>query len=549
MNKLSVGQRLAILVGLPLASIVILVYWAVSSFFEINQGVGRIYDDRVVPLTQLKRVSDGYKAIIDSISQAEAGLMTPDKAVIAINSSRKAISENWKNYTEGNLNDQERAVVKSITGFFAPADEKIQETQSIMEPMGETMELDDEGDPKIVGIVAEMYELTGPISSKITEVIELQLKLAKEEREDARTVYESARNFMITMAIIVGAIMVSFGATVARSISGPLGMLRRAMETADRNRDLTINVREQIQQSDEIGQVAAAYQGMMDRFNTIIGDVRNTCDSLQSNATSLTSTTQATRQGVAIQTRETDLVAAASTEMTHAIEEVSRNARQAASAAESANAETESGNKIIDQTIATIHALADRIRDASTVIHRVQTDSAAIGSVLDVIRGIAEQTNLLALNAAIEAARAGEQGRGFAVVADEVRSLAQRTQESTAEIQNMIQRLQNGAKEAVRTMADSSEEMERTVTQAARAGESLVAISSAVAVISDMNSQIAHATDEQKSVSQEISRNVVNISDVAKSSEHSVQDVERASNELTKLASRLGGLVNEFRTR
>src|SRR5690606_20421056 len=210
--------------------------------------------------------------------------------------------------------------------------------------------------------------------------------------------------------------------------------------------------------------------------------------------------------------------------------------------------ETEKGNRVLESAISAIHSLSDRIGTAGEVIRRVETDSAALGSVLDVIRGIAEQTNLLALNAAIEAARAGEQGRGFAVVADEVRSLAQRTQESTQEIQGMIERLQDGARQAVRSMADGTEEMERTVVQASRAGESLNAIAQAVALINDMNTQIASATEEQMAVSQEISRNVVNISDVAKSSEHSVGEVEAASREVRSEASKLTALVSEFRT-
>ena len=287
---------------------------------------------------------------------------------------------------------------------------------------------------------------------------------------------------------------------------------------------------------------------MVNRFSAILADVRDTSFQIQEFANSLSNNTEITREGVKVQTRETDQVATATTQMTHAIEEVSRNASLAANAANDANRETIDGTAVLEETINSINNLASRINASSEVINRVETDSSAIGTVLDVIRGIAEQTNLLALNAAIEAARAGEQGRGFAVVADEVRSLAQRTAESTQEIQKMIERLQSGAQEAVKSMSEGTDEMSRTLERAAKAGESLTAIAKAVELINEMNTQIAAATDEQKTVSQEISHNVVNISDVAKSSEHSVAEIDQASSQLKDVSNRLASLVNEFKT-
>jgi methyl-accepting chemotaxis protein len=547
MKNLSVGQRLAILVALPLAVILLMVISSLASFAKINAGVGQIYDERVVPLTVLKKVNDAYAIdMVTAVNKATIGMMTPREAVKLIRSAEKQAKDNWALYQKSTLSTAEQQLVDEISGHTDKALRRIADAGSLLEPMGDSMKLTDNGDPVISEYNGDLYEYIDPITSRLQKLIDIQLDTAKQERGSAQTIYDNAFKIFIGVTVLAAAIMVLFGSWVGRSISAPLNELRNAIETTERSRDLTVPI--SIDQNDEIGRVAVAYQAMMTRFREILRDVRDTSSDLQNNATQLANTTELTREGVTVQMRETDQVATASTEMTHAIEEVSRNAHQAADAANNANHETEKGNKVLEDAIKSIHSLAARIDAAGLVIKRVETDSASIGSVLDVIRGIAEQTNLLALNAAIEAARAGEQGRGFAVVADEVRSLAQRTQESTQEIQGMIERLQAGAREAVRSMADGSAEMERTMAQAALAGESLAAIKRAVSLINDMNTQIASATEEQMAVSQEISRNVVNISDVAKSSSHSVQEVERASRELSSAASKLSGLVNEFRT-
>lgn len=546
MNKLSVGQRLALLVGVPLAIIILLVWSSLSSFATINSGVGRIYDDRVVPLTQLKSIMDGYTLIINAINKADNGLKNPGEAFQELQQGQQIIKDSWRDYTSGRLNTKERELVDSTEVLFGDAETTIEEAATILKDMGDTLQFDEYGDTLITDYNGDLFEYVDPIADKVEQLIQLQLVIAKQERQNAQNIYDDSFNWFVMVGSIALVFMVVSGILVGRSISGPLKELKEAIEKADRNKDLTISVH--FDSNDEIGQVASAFQRMIDKFRKIIGDVGDTSEQLKEYATTLSNNTELTREGVAVQTRETDQVATASTEMTHAIEEVSRNAQQAASAASDANQETEDGTLVLQQTINSVNSLAERISDASEVIHRVETDSAAIGTVLDVIRGIAEQTNLLALNAAIEAARAGEQGRGFAVVADEVRSLAQRTQQSTQEIQDMIERLQAGAQEAVDSMAQGSEEMSSTVEQAGKAGESLASISTAVALINSMNNQIAHATEEQMAVSQEISRNVVNISDVAKSSEHAVEEVDKASTELKVTSEQLANMVHEFTT-
>ncbi|WP_083921356.1 methyl-accepting chemotaxis protein [Dasania marina] len=546
MNRLSVGQRLAALVGVPLIIIILLVISSLSSFSTINNSVGRIYDDRVVPLTQLKSIMDGYTDIINAINKADNGLKNPDEALKELRRGQAMIKTNWASYTRSRLNEAESKLVESTNSKFGAADTTIEAAAEVLARMGTTLAFDEYGDTLITDYNGDLFEYTDPIATEIAALIELQLNIAKQERQNAQSIYDDSFNLLVTLGLIALVLMTASGITVGRSISKPLNELRALIQQVDSDQDLTVKI--SIDQKDEIGEVASAFQRMVNRFSAILADVRDTSFQIQEFANSLSNNTEITREGVKVQTRETDQVATATTQMTHAIEEVSRNASLAANAANDANRETIDGTAVLEEATSSLNSLANRINASSEVINRVETDSSAIGTVLDVIRGIAEQTNLLALNAAIEAARAGEQGRGFAVVADEVRSLAQRTAESTQEIQKMIERLQSGAQEAVKSMSEGTEEMSRTLERAAKAGQSLTAIAKAVELINEMNTQIAAATDEQKTVSQEISHNVVNISDVAKSSEHSVAEIDQASSQLKDVSNRLASLVNEFKT-
>jgi methyl-accepting chemotaxis protein len=240
-------------------------------------------------------------------------------------------------------------------------------------------------------------------------------------------------------------------------------------------------------------------------------------------------------------------VATAINQMSAKVQEVARNAVEAASAAQQADQTFNEGKLVVDRVIGAIGDLSNEVEKASGVIKQLETESNNIGSVLDVIKSIAEQTNLLALNAAIEAARAGEQGRGFAVVADEVRTLAGRTQSSTQEIEEMISKLQAGTSNAVKVM-DQGMSMSRVgVDQAALAGEALQTINTAVEHISVMNSQIASAAEEQSSVTEEINRSIISINQVADQTSSGAQQTAAASDDLAKLTEQLKGLVDHFK--
>ncbi len=299
--------------------------------------------------------------------------------------------------------------------------------------------------------------------------------------------------------------------------------------------------------NNEIGQLAHGFNMFASLVHHMVSEVVGYTQRLTQSADRLTTITEETSRGADRQQTQTDGVVAAVNEMAATGQEVAANTLAAADAAKNADVAAADGRNVVGQTIEVINDLATEVQRAGEVIHGLEHDSEAIGGVLDVIRGIAEQTNLLALNAAIEAARAGEQGRGFAVVADEVRTLASRTQQSTAEIQIMIERLQKGAQEAVQVMGQSKRRADDSVEQAVKAGSTLESISAAVGIINQMNTQIATAAEQQNAVAEEINRSVVGISEVTEQTAAGAQQTASASNELNELASQLSGMVKQFK--
>jgi methyl-accepting chemotaxis protein len=309
--------------------------------------------------------------------------------------------------------------------------------------------------------------------------------------------------------------------------------------------DLTFNV--DVKRKDEVGQIMSSLQGVRDRLLVMISRLGDATQQLSTTANSMTTVSSHTNDCVQQLHSETDQSSTAMNEMAATVQEVASNIVHTASAAQEANQESANGRQVVGEAINQISTLAEHIEGAAGTIQQLEEDSEAITTVVDVIKGVAEQTNLLALNAAIEAARAGEQGRGFAVVADEVRTLASRTQQSTDEINQMIEKLQQGSRHAVETMDQSREQARAAVNQATLAGESLSTIAEAVARIDDMSTQIASAAEEQGVVADEVNRNIVRISDMAGEAADGAQQTAAASRELEQLADELTGIVGQFK--
>ncbi|MBX8567757.1 cache domain-containing protein [Pseudomonas cichorii] len=302
-----------------------------------------------------------------------------------------------------------------------------------------------------------------------------------------------------------------------------------------------------ITSQDELGELAGSFNHFVDKIHGIVRQITEMTTQLTGLVSEVSDQAQRSEKAMDRQRHETDQVATAINEMSAAAQEVATSAQGASVAAQKTDEQGKAAKRVVDGSIKQIHALVEDIRKSGSSLDSLQQDVSSIVSVLGVIRSIAEQTNLLALNAAIEAARAGEAGRGFAVVADEVRALASRTQQSTQEIQGMIDRLQKGTEEAVGAMRRSSEAGDGTSTQANEAGHSLVTIGELIATINSMNAQIASAAEEQTAVAEEINRSVHQIAVAVETVADETRQGAQTSRSLFDLGKRLGGLVGQFR--
>ena len=366
------------------------------------------------------------------------------------------------------------------------------------------------------------------------------------DRSSYATMQSDATILNLVLGVLAVVIGLAISALIAKGIVSPIKEAASAMQDiAEGDRDLTQRLT--VHGKDEMAELCHGFNLFAEKVHALVSDVADSTTYLGEAAGKMGSVTVELDNSIQQQKAEIDQVATAMNEMTATVQEVARSASDAADSAATANEQSVDGQRVVEQNISTIQVLASEVENAAEVINTLESDSERIGTVLDVIRGIAEQTNLLALNAAIEAARAGEQGRGFAVVADEVRTLASRTQTSTEEIQEMIESLQKGSGNAVTVMQNGREQAEVSVGHASHAGESLTTITNAIASINDMNTQIASAAEEQSAVAEEINRNIVNINDMAAMISGGSHQTSEAGNELEVQAEKLQTIVSRFK--
>ena len=386
------------------------------------------------------------------------------------------------------------------------------------------------------------------LAKSVGDLVRINHGYADASRKVVVAAYDSAK-LSVTLSLLVGLVLVvCLSVVLTRQIRDPLIMLARQAQriaSGDLGRgELQEWVRGNRFNRDELGQLGSAIDRMQGALAELVSEISGSVSQLSSAVEEVSAISEQSAEGMASQQGEVSQVATAMNEMQSTVNEVARNTTDAMGAAKQASRTSTQGNQVVRSAIGSIEQVSRQIEQAGSVVQQLETDSASM--VLDVIRGIAEQTNLLALNAAIEAARAGEQGRGFAVVADEVRSLAQRTQASTAEISKMIEVLQERTAEAGSAMQLSRQQMQESVELAREAGSSIDSINGAVTQITDMNTLIATATEQQNAVTEELNRSIVKIHTAADENAQGVQQTAQACVELSRLATSLHHMTQRF---
>ncbi|AXQ13371.1 methyl-accepting chemotaxis protein [Shewanella algae] len=388
------------------------------------------------------------------------------------------------------------------------------------------------------GMMGQLREAIFAKESSSTKLRELAIAKVENEQQNS---------FMLGLALfgLIALVLVISTVVIIRSIMGPVERITGIISRIEQQKDLSLRC--DVGSNDELGMIGRHFNSMVESFQKLIEQVIESVDAMRQSCEELSRNAISASEGVSKQLNETDMVATAITEMGATIDEIAKNTELAAGKAEQTHHNAQEGQIGVEDTISKIQSLAQQLDDSANVVAELEKDSQTIGSVLDVIRGIAEQTNLLALNAAIEAARAGEQGRGFAVVADEVRSLAMRTQESTEEIASIIQTLQSRTHSIVDIMEQSQKQGGESAQQAASAGTLLAQINADVTNIMDMSTQIAAAIEEQSMVAAEVNKNVVVIRDIAEESAQAAEENATASDEVRHRADYLHQAVSQFK--
>ncbi|MEX2475796.1 methyl-accepting chemotaxis protein [Marinobacter sp.] len=420
----------------------------------------------------------------------------------------------------------------------------IELAQQILEGVTQYNVLMEDFRPRVNDRAMVVDAIENRLRAEAKVVVENAVELQQQQSHQMQLQYEQGlRLLLVALAVlIILAVVVSWGLTrsITRPISETIELSRRIADG-----DLTVEINSH--RTDEFGTLLSTFADMARKLRELVQRIDTSANSIDSSSQTLSGITNQTIDGISRQNGETEQVASAMNEMVATVNEVATSAGSAFEAASLAHEKSDRGNEAVELTVESVTNLNQKLDSSMTRLRTLQADTQNIVTVLDVIKSVAEQTNLLALNAAIEAARAGEQGRGFAVVADEVRSLAQRTQNSASEIETLINTLISSVEETANAMAEGTRLGEQSLHQVERTGSTIKEMVSAVENIRQFNSQIATAAEQQTSVAEEINKNVIRIRDIGQQSSASTEQVSTASDELASLANQLNDQVSQFR--
>lgn len=547
LNKISLKARLIVLTSIAFLLFLLVGTVGLLGISTLNKSLEKVYQENMVPVKLLDNI---FTDINSTRTELLLALQhAPDSPFVDLHNH--PLSQHIDNIESNRARNQQAWGQLDALQFASAEQQQLKDLQDDVKALRGQVE------PVLQAINQQNFYLANQlvltqvnpavaqVRKSMTQLSDQLMNRAQEEFNLGEQRYQQTLTLFAFILIIGGALIVLLAVRVISSIQNAVKLLREASEKIAAG---DTRVRVTYPGNDELRAVALAFNHMGERFQAALHDVGRSAEQLASASEETSVVTENTSESMRKQQSEISQVATAMNEMHATASEVARSASLAAEAAHYADQEAIVGRDVSLQTIEAIESLASAVEHATAVIESLAKDSEDIGSVLDVIRSIADQTNLLALNAAIEAARAGEAGRGFAVVADEVRTLASRTQKSTQEINDMVERLQRGAVQAVDAMATGRKQALAGVEQTLKTTACLESIVNAISTINDMNVQIASAAEEQSAVSEEITRSVVAINDLTTETTEGALQTTQASHEVARLASTLQELLSRFRT-
>jgi methyl-accepting chemotaxis protein len=533
--RLSIAQKLFAIPGMAILSFVVFVGFTANT---ASTNVKLLEDAREIQFPALLASRNALVSMENVKSNLSAAVTTGDEeSLTKASADAETTVENLESI---------QALNTSLANDVTPILEDFNKYFDVAYGVSESMVNNTADFSKLAQLTQQMNDYFDAATAELTSFSERQLEGFEGAIETSNVAAKRLSQVGIVMGLITAIVLLAVAIPIVRNLrSSILNVVNSLKDIAQEDGDLTVRIR--TTNKDEIGDLVHWFNQFVEKLQNVVRDIGNASQPLAALADNLNQVSTNARTTISAQQMSAADAKSAVDHMTTSVNAVAASANEAAMAATEASGAADDGQRVVNQTVVSIQSLASRVDETAVVIKKLEQDSNQVGVVLDVIKGIAEQTNLLALNAAIEAARAGEQGRGFAVVADEVRTLASRTQKSTEEIQTTIEQLQTAARSAVTVMAKGTEQASVSVDEANKAGSSLGAITETISRITLMNDQIAKSTGEQQTVAVSISHNVDEINKRTEDTASSSEKLTHVSHELEQLSEDFSRIMRQFK--